>query len=157
MTIALLSTGGKAAEAIALKTVFDGGVIRLYSGLPPASPDLAATGTHVASITRGGVAEADPTAGLVFLANGQWLMKPQLEVWRALVLVNGTVGWWRLTGPGDDPDSIAFDTIRMDGRIGTADSYTANDSMWLPTLDLIAGDQVPIDYFAYTTPPYPEV
>lgn len=157
MTIALLSTGGKAATAIALKVVFDGGVIRLYTGLPPASPDLPATGAHVASVTRSGVPEADPTAGLVFEAAGQWLRKPLLEAWRARIHVNGTVGWWRLYGPGEDPDSVALDTIRMDGRIGTADTYTANDSMWLPTLNLIAGEQVPIDYFAYTTPPYPEV
>lgn len=152
----LLSTGLKGSLCVALKAIFDGGIIRVYSGPPPASPDVAPTGVHLGSITRAGVPDADPAAGLTFEAVGQYLLKPSLTPWALRVDVNGTAGWWRLTEPGDDPDAVTLDTQRVDGVIGTGDAPSADTTLWLPTLSLVAGQQHPVDYFLFTFPPMPE-
>jgi hypothetical protein len=152
----LFSTGLKGSLAVAMKAVFDGGIIRVYSGPPPASPDLAPTGTHIGSITRAGVPDTDPLAGLIFEAAGPYLVKPTVTDWALRVDVNGTAGWWRLSADGDNPDSVLLDTQRVDGVIGTGDPVAPGVTLWLPSLSLVAGQQHPIDYFLFAFPPLVE-
>lgn len=153
----LFSTGLKGSIAVALKAVFDGGVIHVYSGTPPASPDLAPTGIWLGSITNMGVAPTDPTAGLTFEVEGQYLYKAMTAPWRLAARANGTLGWWRLAAPGDDPADTGFDSQRIDGLIGTGiPAVPPNATLWLPTIDVIAGQQHAVEYFMHTTLPMPE-
>lgn len=151
-----LSTGFKNALMVATKACFDGGVIEVWSGTPPASADLAPTGVRLGAITRNGVPDADPSAGLIFEAAGQFLVKPTTTLWRLRVDHSGTAGWWRLVEPGDNPAATGFDSIRIDGVVGTGDPYPADTTLWIPTLSLVAGFQYPIDSFFFAVPPFPE-
>lgn len=94
----LRSTGYKQARAEAIQTIFDYGIIHLYSGSRPASADLAETGTLLAVITNGGatftpgVEDAaglrfdDPVDGVLSIKAGQ--------TWKTnAILATGTIGY----------------------------------------------------------------
>jgi hypothetical protein len=83
-----------------MKDIFKDGVLRIYSGSQPSSPDNAVSGTLLLEITESGGTfahgafanglefENDPTAGEMEKASG--------ETWQGLGLVAGTAGWFRL-------------------------------------------------------------
>lgn len=76
-----------------LKAQFDGGFLDVYSGPPPASADLAPTGTKLGTYTKNG----DGVTGLLFDApSGGVLQKKTGENWQATGLAAGTAGYYRL-------------------------------------------------------------
>jgi hypothetical protein len=121
----LRSTGYKNARAAAVKTIFDYGVIRLYSGSRPASADLAETGTLLAEITNDGGAftpGVQDGAGLRFdgPVNGALSIKAGQNWKTNAILATGTIGYGVLYDNGRvlgaDPNSVrTYFTVGMSG------------------------------------------
>lgn len=117
------STGLRNALAVnyGLGIMMNGGVIRVYGGTLPASPDLPPGATELGRIT---------TDGLVFIP-GDDLIGAGLSVihispgtlikdgiWRLKGITSGTATWWRWYWGGADSMQTSTVLPRIDGRVG---------------------------------------
>ena len=139
--MAIKTTTGLAAYLMVTgsgKSAFDGGSLKVFSGTPPASADLAETGDLVWEIKRddgvGGV------EGLVFsaTANGRAMEKPSADTWGGAT-VAGTAGYFRLVQDTDD-GLEDDDQLRVQGTVGSTgaeDFYMSNTVLTTDT-DVLA-------------------
>lgn len=91
--------------------------IDIYSGVRPATPDAAATGTKLARITAAAGARlhlesAVSAAGVI--------PKEADEAWAATGLANGTAGYFRVVTDADDGAGVSTSAVRVDGTIATS-------------------------------------
>lgn len=124
-------------QLTALKTALANGVIHLYSGAQPTTPEAAPTGTLIGSIQlSGGTWAADSaTYGLEFgTAAGGSISKASAENWLFTCVTAGTVGWGRfiantITGSGSlsSADTGALDTTETFPRIDFSVGITSGD------------------------------
>lgn len=104
-----------------LKEAFDGGLIKVYSGSEPASPDDVATGDLLWTISVGGDGTGltiDPTPV------GRAMVKPPAAVWCGATTA-GTATYFRLVATGDD-GLASTSQKRVQGSVGAiagADMY----------------------------------
>lgn len=95
-----------------MKTALDGGFIRLYNGVPPATADAAIVGTLLCTISVAG-------AGLVFAAPANGVMaKVTAAVWSGAVGVTGTPTYYRHVANADD-GTLSTVAPRIQGEVGT--------------------------------------
>lgn len=110
----MLSTGSFAS-------VFQNGVMCIFSGTQPASADDAESGTLLAEINiDGGVFTPGGGVGLNFgVAADKSISKADAEVWRGTFLEDNTMGWFRFY---DNSKTTGESTtaVRFDGSIGTS-------------------------------------
>jgi hypothetical protein len=133
-----LSTGLRAyLQDSGLKTAFDGGTLKIYSGSQPAAADDAPSGTLLASITLPGTAFGASTNGVMAKA-GTWQ--------DASADATGTAGWFRVAHSGDSGGSSTTDR-RIDGAVAASGS-----DLNLNTVAIVAGQQVTITTFTVTQP-----
>lgn len=101
-----------------LKGSLDGGLIYIYTGAQPASPNQGATGTLLGtvSVDAGSSFPADtinfdaPSAGV--------LAKAAAENWQFNGVAEGTAGWFRFVATHTDDGSATNSSLeRMDGSI----------------------------------------
>lgn len=122
-----------------LKSILDGGVIRLYSGEVPASADsaLVAGNELLCEITNAG-------AGLTFepTASSATLTKSLSEVWQGNNVATGAVTFFRFLKPSDS-NGASSNEVRLQGTVGgpAADLTISNTA-------LIAGAPNRLEYFA---------
>jgi hypothetical protein len=110
----------------AVKTNLAAGVINLYSGAQPTSPDAAPTGTFLGRATLAGGAwtAGTSTNGLNFgtitdTGGGAAAMdKASAEEWRFVCSVAGTVGWGRFVGNPADAGAVSTTLPRIDFSVG---------------------------------------
>lgn len=147
------STGLRASLLNALKTAFNDGVIRIYSGSPPASPDDAETGTLLATLTVGGGAftPGSPTNGLSFDAvtagdDASTLAKTVAETWQGDGLAAGTAGYFRFYDNAVD-DGADTTAVRFQGTVGTASA-----DLVLASTSVQVGVPVVVTGFTLTQP-----
>lgn len=98
----------------------DGGagfLIDIYSGARPASPDLAATGTKLVTLSAAG---AGTGLHLASAAAGGALAKASAETWQGTGLANGTAGYFRLRTGADTGGAESTTAIRVDGTVATS-------------------------------------
>lgn len=85
---ALLSLAARQARLLALRGLLDGGAMRLYPGVPPATPETASTETLLGTVAlpspAGGIGASGATATLT-------LSTPLV----ATVDATGVIGWVR--------------------------------------------------------------
>src|SRR5271157_241 len=112
------------------KQTFANGVLRIYDGAIPSSPDGVATGNLLCSFT--GVNFNSGTAGSTGLA----------AVVTGIVAQSGTAGYFRLSPNGDDPGTAGTSVSRVDGKIGLM--LDSNADYIMPSLSLIAGQSLSI-------------
>lgn len=121
-----------------LKSILDGGVIRLYSGPVPGSADSGLTGnTLLCEITAGG-------NGLTFepVANGATLTKSLSEVWQGDNVANGVASFFRYVMPSDSGSQTQGE-VRIQGTVGgPADDLTISNA------SLVQGAPQRLEYFA---------
>jgi hypothetical protein len=123
--------------------IFAYGKIRVYSGVQPASADLAPTGTLLAEVTEDGAG-----GGLIFTQFGPYVVKSLSQDWRMLVSVSGLAGWFRLVGAAADTGEPTYFLPRIDGSIGESGAdFTVAEST------LTAGQSIAVQQFSYTIPP----
>lgn len=103
-----------------LKTTMTDGVIRIYTGVQPASADNAPTGTQLGLVTvdAGAFTPGSPTNGLEFgTPSGGVIAKAVAETWKMVATAAGTAGWFRFVGNAVDNDSESTTLPRIDGSI----------------------------------------
>lgn len=130
--MARISTGTRTMIATALRSGFTKGILRLFSGSMPSSPNAAETGTLLAEITVDGLpfTPGNNANGLDFdlvtddpVTMKTYLAKHAAQNWKGIGLANGVIGWGRLyTNAMTTGDSAS--ASRIDGvasAIGDAD------------------------------------
>ena len=90
------------------------GVIEVYTGAQPASPNDSPTGTFLGRITRDGLSwtQGNSQGGLTLSAipSFSYLIKPSAQNWVLTASAGGTAGWWRFRSNSDA-------AVSMDGSI----------------------------------------
>lgn len=113
-----LSTGLRQAllGTASFQSEFNLSKINIYSGTQPSSPDDAATGTLLVTISNNGGA-----TGLTFDAPvAGSISKAAAETWSGTAVADGTAGWFRLYENLDTPGSSSTTASRIDGNIATS-------------------------------------
>ena len=126
-----------------LKTIFNLGSIKIYSGAAPASANDAVSGTLLCTITNNGGG-----TGITFAASASSgaISKNGSETWKGTNAASGTAGYFRLVGASDDGTSSTTQP-RIQGTIGTA-----GEDMNLSSVSLTSGAEQTIDYFSVALP-----
>lgn len=138
MAVSLSSFAADAALA-ALKTQFDGGTIRIFSGTRPATPSAAETGTLLGVVTLRG----EPGVGLEYQVVEANLAKP-MTPWVFTALADGDAEWFRVVG-ADDDHLLNYNVPRLDGDI---DVVSPADMVW-SSVTVAKGMHYTIDEFVY--------
>lgn len=105
----------------AVDTALTNGVINLYTGSQPSSPDAAPTGTLIGTVTinAGAFTPGSSTNGLNFAAAVLNVMgKESAEVWRFVAVAAGTIGWGRFVGNAADSGAVSTSLPRLDFTVG---------------------------------------
>lgn len=128
-----------------LKGALDGTVIKIYSGLEPASADAALAGaTLLCTITRGG----DGATGLT-LANeavGGQISKNTSEVWEGEIVAGGQATFFRQESLADS-GAASTTAIRLQGSVASAGA----DMNFSDTL-FVEGDSRRINFYTASIP-----
>lgn len=137
------STGARTAlcGTQGMKGIFNGGVLDIYSGGQPSSPDYTETGTKLLRVTV-----SSGTAGITFGTAAVGTLPKSADVWSGVIEVAGVAGYFRLYGTGGTSGSSASE-VRMDGNAGVsgADLVLSNSTLTL-------GATLTIDEFSLTVP-----
>jgi hypothetical protein len=100
-----------------LKDIFNGGLLKIYTGTQPTEADDVIAGSLLVTIslagTGAGITFDDAAAGVIAKAVG--------ETWNGVCGATGTAGWFRLTAPGDLTTDNTTD-CRIDGAVATSGS-----------------------------------
>lgn len=109
---------------------FDGGTLEIYTGMQPADPDSAASGSLLATINIPNPAFGSPASGVVAKSGS----------WTATATDTGTAGYARF---------ISADTNRtMDVPV----AETGSDVLIINTVDITVGNSVTVISLTLTTP-----
>lgn len=122
-----------------LKSILDGGLVRVYSGPVPYSADSAVSSSNVTlcDITNNG-------EGLTFeaTAGNATLTKSLSEIWQGNNLENGEATFFRFIMPSDS-GSASTGEVRMQGTVGgPAQDLTISNA------NLVKGAPQRLEYFA---------
>lgn len=101
-----------------LRGIFKGAKLNLYTGTQPTSPDDAATGTLIATISLNSGSD-----GFEFTSAASGVIgKPSGVTWSGVNVASGTqtIGYGRLYETGDSPGSSSTTAARYDFSIGTS-------------------------------------
>lgn len=123
-----------------LKSILDGGVIRVYSGPVPGSADSGLSGNDLlCEISAGGNG-----AGLTFesTASNATLTKSLSEVWQGDNQASGTASFFRFVMPSDTGSPTPSE-VRVQGTVGgPASDLTITNAV------LALGAPLRLEYFA---------
>lgn len=131
-------------DTASLKSLLDGGVIRIYDGTPPATADAALSGnTELVEISLN-----DGGTGINFdtAAVSGALVKAPGETWSGTIGVTGTASFFRHVLIADD-GTLSTTARRIQGNIGVA----AND-MNLDSTSLTATVLLTISDYSVSLP-----
>jgi hypothetical protein len=133
------------AKTGALKTLLDGGKVRIYSGSPPASPNDAESGTLLVTVEStevGNLMTFDTT-----LAGAGILQKTITETWTANAVATGTAGYWRYVADPADAGGASTTEERVQGTASTSGA-----DMNMSSVAVVSGAPQTIDVFKLTIP-----
>lgn len=158
---ATVAAGGEAFPATchvvackggSLKDVFKDGILKIYSGSQPSSPDVAASGTLLCSITlsAGAFVAGAFDNGLEFgaAASGA-ISKASGATWSGVAVASGTAGYFRLCANPTDAGGASTSLPRVDGSIGTSGA-----DLNMSSTTIVSGQTYTIDTFTITLPQY---
>ena len=139
-----LSTGlrNKLLDTNSLKTVFNLGFIKLYSGSAPTDADQAPTGTLLCTISNNSTG-----TGLTFgTAASGVISKNPAETWSGVNAASGTAAYFRHVAVGDTA-ALSTTEARIQGVIALA-----GGEINLASLVLTAAATQPIDSYNIALP-----
>jgi hypothetical protein len=117
------NTATRNIQITALGEIFDGGTLEIYTGSQPVSPNSAASGTLLCTITIPNPAFGSATAGVIEEAGS----------WSDTAVDTGTAGWARF---------ISSDTLKtMDAAV--TDVPGGNDLL-INNIDIVVGNTVTV-------------
>ncbi len=139
------STGlrNKLLDTSPLRTLFNLGSIKWYSGTPPDTADMAPTGTLLNTITNNSTG-----TGITFeaaAASGE-IAKKASETWSGVCGSSGTVGYYRLVGSADT-GALSTTEPRIQGSVGLAGA-----DLNLPVVAITSTNTYSIDNYAVGLP-----
>lgn len=141
------------AKGGSLKDVLKDGVIYVYSGSQPSSPDSAVTGTLLGtiSVSSGAWSAGSFTNGLEFEddpLSGE-IEKSASETWSFTAVANGTAGYMRFVGNPTDAGAASTTLPRIDMSLGISgtDATISNTT-------IVSGRTYTVDTFILTLPEY---
>ncbi len=142
---AKLSTGlrNKLMDTSSMKTIFAGGLIRIYSGAAPADADAAPTGTLLCTIS---LASAGTGINFDTSAVSGILSKAPAEVWSGVNAATGVAGYYRHVAAGDT-GVLSTTQARIQGSVATVGA-----DLNLSSTSLTSGATQTIDYYSVTFP-----
>jgi hypothetical protein len=155
-----LLAGDEAGETVvivgikggSLKDIFKDGVLKIYNGTQPTSPDNSiggATALVTITVSNGAFVPGAVTNGLEFGAPALGVIAKNTEVWSGVVAASGTASWYRFYA--NTADAGAADTTyiypRIDGAVGTSGRELNVTSVYLT-----AGASCTVDSFSITLP-----
>lgn len=152
-----ISRGQRLALLTDIVADLNDGVIRIYSGSPPATADAAEAGTLLAEITQdsGAFVAGAPGNGLsldiatVAHADGySTVAKTVAENWSGIGLANGVAGWARYYANAYTTGANTT-AVRWDGLCGLS-----NAQFIMSNLNITMGETVTISSFVITLPAY---
>lgn len=128
-----------------LKSALDGTVIKIYSGVPPATADAALAGnTLLCTITKDG----DGVTGLTLdavAASGQ-ITKNTSELWEGEIVANGTPTFFRQETLADVGDTSTT-AVRLQGSVGNVGAdINFSDTAF------VVGDTRRLNYYVASIP-----
>lgn len=132
----LLDTGS-------FRSILNLGFIKIYTGAEPASPNDAATGTLLCTISNNST-----VTGLTFAAtaSGGVISKNGSETWSGVNAATGTAGYFRFVAVGDTGASSTTQQ-RLQGSVAVV-----GGDLNLSNTTLSSGATQTIDYFSATLP-----
>ncbi len=140
-----LSTGlrDKLMDTGSLKSIFAGGLIKIYSGAAPADADAAVTGTLLCTISLNSTG-----TGVNFdtAAVGGILSKAPAEVWSGNNSATGVAAYYRHVASGDNGASSTTQA-RIQGSVATVGA-----DLNLSSTSLTSGASQTVDYYSVTIP-----
>jgi hypothetical protein len=143
---AKLSTGLRDHVLVtgSLKDGLDGGVIYIYDGTPPASGDAALAGNTLLCVISNDAAGTG--INMAAAASSGVLGKESSEVWRGLIVANGTATFYRYASLSDD-GLLSTVEKRLQGTVGVlaADLIFSN-------VNFVSGNYKTIDSFNVALP-----
>jgi hypothetical protein len=150
--VGLAGTVVAIAEGGSLKDIFRDGILEIYSGSQPASPDDAVVGTKLIRVTvaSGAWVAGAPENGLEFEndpLDGE--IEKNAEVWSGLGLAGGIASWFRLIANPTDTGGISSTLPRMDGSVGISGA-----DINMPNTTITVGNAYTVDSFKLTLPEY---
>jgi hypothetical protein len=124
--MARFSTGLRNAVAgeFGIGVMMNGGVIRVYGGTQPTTPDAPPGTAELGRVTTEGrvfIPADDPNAAGLYLrliSPGSLVADADMGVWRLVGSATGTATWWRWNWRWEDPDSQSEFYPRIDGTVG---------------------------------------
>lgn len=134
-----------------IKTIFDYGVIEIYSGSQPSSADDATSGTLLGKITKDGAAfsHGTTTNGLRWGTAASRALPKNSDTWKLTGSATGTAGWFRLKANPADAGSSSTTLPRIDGSCSVGGG---GGDLLLATLSITASTSMTIDSFSITLP-----
>lgn len=152
-----ISRGQRLALLTDLVTDLNDGVIRVYSGSPPATADAAESGTLLATITQdsGAFSGGAATNGLsldigtvAHAAGYSEVSKTVAETWSGVGLAAGVAGWARYYANAYTTGESTT-AVRIDGLCGLS-----NAQFIMSNLNIAVGETVTISSFTIRLPAY---
>lgn len=138
----------------AFEDIFNGGVIRVFSGVQPVNANVAQAGTLLGTITLDGAPwiAGTGTNGLAFARTAGVIVNDPMRRWRLTPIASGTAAWWRLIERAGDSGSASLTSPRIDGSVAVYGGGTTAE-MYLDDVALTVGVVRSVTSFFYTIPP----
>lgn len=139
------STGlrNKLMDTGSLKSIFAGGLIKIYGGAAPADADAAATGTLLCTISNNSTG-----AGINFdaAAAGGVISKAAAETWSGNNVATGTATHYRHVAAADD-GTLSTTQARIQGTISVVGA-----DLNLSSVALVNAAPQAVDFYSVTLP-----
>lgn len=127
-----------------LKAALDGGFLRLYSGVEPATADAAIPVDSTLLLT---VFSDNVAAGLNLAATAaDGFIEKSAQTWSGTVLATGTATWFRFVAAGDT-GALSTTQARLQGSVARAGA-----DLNISSADLVAGAPQAVNYFTVALP-----
>lgn len=135
-----------------LRDIFKRGVLKIYNGTQPSSPDSSiggATPLVVISVASVAFVSGAVANGLEFGAAALGAIAKNSDVWSGVIASSGTAGWFRFYANPTDAGGADTTYIypRIDGTVGTS-----GRELNMTSTTLTAGATLTVDSFEITLP-----
>lgn len=140
-----VSTGlrNKLLDTGSLATLMAGGLIKIYSGSPPASADDAASGSLLCTISLNSTGTG---VNMASTASSGVLAKSTSETWSGVVALSGAATYYRHVA-ASDTGAPSTTQARLQGEIATAGA-----ELNLSSTTLTSGATQTVDYYSVALP-----